>query len=305
MGWALLDSPVINAEERLILVALADTADADGRGAWPSHDTLAERALVASRTVRRRLDALESRGVIARGDQSRVSYLRPDHRPVVWDLMIPFSYFRNLERLEKACAKVGTVMLTAADRPDLPPAPERTRRADTKPARPHGGTCSPPGLGVPPDSESTTGGLVVHDGGTCSPTNLSLNLPLEPLQPATQVVAAVVAIRGKSVAVYDDPKARALAVAQRWWEGLGQKKPIGRGAWHSLLAVCEAGIKGGHSQQAVYDALLAVGAVPTIDRMDRILRGVASQAGQSKPSTTDQRIADGMKVVRRLREAGL
>ena len=146
MGWALLDSPVIDAEERLILVALADTADADGRGAWPSHDTLAERALVASRTVRRRLDALESRGVIARGDQSRVSYLRPDHRPVVWDLMIPFSYFRNLDRLEKACAKVGTVMLTAADRPDLPPAPERTRRVDTKPPKPHGGTTRPPGL---------------------------------------------------------------------------------------------------------------------------------------------------------------
>ena len=116
--------------------------------------------------------------------------------------------------------------------------------------------------------------------------------------------SATVAVRQSEVAVHDDPKARALAVAQRWWEGLGQK-PIGRGAWHSLLAVCEAGINGGHSQQAVYDALLAVGAVPSIDRMDRILRDVAPQAGQSKPSTTDQRMADGMKVVRRLREAGL
>ena len=113
---------------------------------------------------------------------------------------------------------------------------------------------------------------------------------------------AVVAIRETEVAVLDDPKARALAVAQRWWEGLGQK-PIGRGAWHALLAVCEAGIKGGHSQQAVYDALLAVGAVPTIDRMDRILRGVASSSGP-QGSTTDKRVAAGFALYERLRSEG-
>ena len=114
---------------------------------------------------------------------------------------------------------------------------------------------------------------------------------------------AVVAIRETEVAVLDDPKARALAVAQRWWEGLGQK-PIGRGAWHALLAVCEAGIKGGHSQQAVYDALLAVGAVPTIDRMDRILRGVASQSSGPQGSTTDKRVAAGFALYERLRSEG-
>ena len=95
--WALKNAPVIDAEERLILVTMAEQADLDGTNAWPSQATIAKRTLVSERTVRNRLRALEARGLIVRGDQRIVQHLRSDHRPIVWDLQIPFSYMRDLE----------------------------------------------------------------------------------------------------------------------------------------------------------------------------------------------------------------
>ena len=161
MGWALNNAPVVDAEERLILVALANYAWDDGRGAYAAQATLAEMALVASRTVRRRLEAMEARGLITRGNQALVQHFRSDHRPIVWDLMMPFSYYRDLPKMERYWHQNHFVPLTAQDRPDLAPAPAARSRVDKGIPRAHGGTTSPPGLEVPPDSESTTTGLVV------------------------------------------------------------------------------------------------------------------------------------------------
>lgn len=86
MLWVLEDAPVENHGELAVLYALAERADDDGSCSWPSQDWVAFRARCTDRTVRNHLRALESRGVIRKGDPRFVEHLRPDRRPTVWDL---------------------------------------------------------------------------------------------------------------------------------------------------------------------------------------------------------------------------
>lgn len=62
-------------------------------------------------------------------------------------------------------------------------------------------------------------------------------------------------------------------IAKRWWEKQ-QVKPLGKGAWHSLLKICEAATKRGHSKEEIERALDYIGTVPTMRQMDLVLRGV-------------------------------
>lgn len=87
-GWVLYDSPVTDPTQVLILWAIADRADEDGKNAWPSQQWIAARARCSDRTVRRHLSALEDAGHIVRGDQDLVSHFRADQRPVVWDIIM-------------------------------------------------------------------------------------------------------------------------------------------------------------------------------------------------------------------------
>lgn len=86
MLWVLEDAPVENHGELAVLYALAERANDDGTCSWPSQDWIAFRARCTDRTVRNHLRALESRGVIRKGDPRFVDHLRPDRRPTVWDL---------------------------------------------------------------------------------------------------------------------------------------------------------------------------------------------------------------------------
>lgn len=88
VAWALRRAEVSDSLEHVILIALADHADAEGRGAWPSKATLAEYARCSVRTVHNKLRALEAAGTIVRGDQRLVEWMRADRRPVVYDLPI-------------------------------------------------------------------------------------------------------------------------------------------------------------------------------------------------------------------------
>jgi hypothetical protein len=88
MTWALEQAPVDDPTEALLLVALADRAGDDGRGAWPSQQWLAERVRVNDRSIRRLLHSVEGRGIIERGDQRLVEHLPADRRPVVWNLCL-------------------------------------------------------------------------------------------------------------------------------------------------------------------------------------------------------------------------
>lgn len=71
--------------EAAVLGALAHQMDPRGRGAFLSQQTIARAVCCTPRTVRRTLAALERRGIIARGDQSKAHYLPSNRRPVVWD----------------------------------------------------------------------------------------------------------------------------------------------------------------------------------------------------------------------------
>jgi DNA-binding transcriptional ArsR family regulator len=88
MAWA-LDSrrtgPLF-AQARLVLVALADYTDPEGRGAYPSVPTLAERLDLSERTVQRHLSSLVDDGLITEGDAQLVSHYRAGYRPKVYDL---------------------------------------------------------------------------------------------------------------------------------------------------------------------------------------------------------------------------
>ncbi|MFB7301399.1 helix-turn-helix domain-containing protein [Streptomyces rubiginosohelvolus] len=71
MLWAMKSAPVVDAEERSILMALAESAWADGTDAFPSKKTIAQIAVVDPKTVQRRLRTLTARGLIAEGATRR------------------------------------------------------------------------------------------------------------------------------------------------------------------------------------------------------------------------------------------
>lgn len=90
MAWALdhQQTGPLAAEVRLVLVALADHAGPNGKGAWPAASTIADRLGITVRAVRRSLSKLEQARLIGRGDQRVVGHIRKDRRPVVWDLAV-------------------------------------------------------------------------------------------------------------------------------------------------------------------------------------------------------------------------
>lgn len=90
MTWALEQQVVTDATTRHVLLCLANYADKDGRGSFPSASSLSEDTGLSERTVRYKLDALEKLGVIRRGNQAiAAAYIdRPDRRPVVYDIVM-------------------------------------------------------------------------------------------------------------------------------------------------------------------------------------------------------------------------
>lgn len=91
MAWVLgLDKTTLGLapSDVLVLLVLADVAEADGRNAFPSVDRMATQTGLSTRTIQRRLRALETSGLIAPGDpRKRDAYIeRADRRPQVFDL---------------------------------------------------------------------------------------------------------------------------------------------------------------------------------------------------------------------------
>jgi len=64
MTWVWEHSPV-GGSERLVLLAIADCADDEGRNAWPSVATLARKCRVDARTVQRIIRRLAAGGHLA------------------------------------------------------------------------------------------------------------------------------------------------------------------------------------------------------------------------------------------------
>jgi DNA-binding Lrp family transcriptional regulator len=128
--WAMKDAPIANVEEWAVLACLAEHADDDGCNAMPSQATIAKRTKTSPATVKRRIADLESRRIIRRGDQSLAERYTADRRPIVWDLMIPYSWFPNIDRIQEYRAEKSRPPLRQGDRPKLSPAPEKPSRVD-------------------------------------------------------------------------------------------------------------------------------------------------------------------------------
>ena len=120
MVWASNDAPVEDTKEFAVLFVLADKAGPDGCDTFPAVPTIAKRTRLSERSVQRALDGMRDRRLIAPGDQSAARYLRVDRKPVVYDLLIPCSWFSNLERINDERARMGRPPLTPSDRPDFP-----------------------------------------------------------------------------------------------------------------------------------------------------------------------------------------
>lgn len=88
--WALSagsdDAPGLSPTHKLALVGWANHAHKDGRHSWASHATIAEYVGCSTKTISRLVPVLIAGGWIREGDQSQVSHLRADRRPIVYDL---------------------------------------------------------------------------------------------------------------------------------------------------------------------------------------------------------------------------
>lgn len=90
-SWALREAPAPTSTARLVLIALADRCQPDGRSAWPTIETLAEEAHTSKASVKRALKALEECGAIRRGNQllaqwdEHGQYVPEPYRPIVWE----------------------------------------------------------------------------------------------------------------------------------------------------------------------------------------------------------------------------
>lgn len=90
MAWALHQQLVTDAPTRHVLLCLANYAGQDGNSAFPSAEAIARDTGLSERTVRAKLGALESSGLIRRGNQAiAAAYIaRVDRRPIVYDLAL-------------------------------------------------------------------------------------------------------------------------------------------------------------------------------------------------------------------------
>jgi hypothetical protein len=205
MLWALKGAPVVDAEERVILITLADSAWSDGTDAFPSKKTIAEVAKIDPKTVQRRLKALTARGLIALGNQNAAAYIPEHFRPTVYDLMIPYSWFPDVDQINAERKAKGKQPLTPQDRPDLAEAPERKQRADKgrrrKKPPADGGTTSPRGgVSESPGQSGQEGGTTSPGGGDYKSSTGGLqdpqpspsNPPLDTPRPSVPVESAAV-----------------------------------------------------------------------------------------------------------------
>lgn len=90
----------------------------------------------------------------------------------------------------------------------------------------------------------------------------------------------------------------ATTAARSWWEAQ-HPRPIGRSAWHSLVSVCKAAAERGYDEQDIRRALDSVGVVPSVQQMERALRGMTGRG----PTARERRLQQGVALVGALQEA--
>ncbi|MFF4388528.1 hypothetical protein ACFY0G_17375 [Streptomyces sp. NPDC001552] len=168
--WAVDHAPVLDAEERAILVALVVKGDFDGCNCFRSYRTLAEKAMVSAKTAGRRCREMAARGILQRQEEhlSKAWWGIPkEQRPVPYEVMIPAEFWSasQLADINEQRAALGRPPITPANRPALAPAPPKKERADKGVKRPKKGA----GEASEDGRSGDLGDDQSSDPGTCSP----------------------------------------------------------------------------------------------------------------------------------------
>lgn len=90
MTWALEQRMVTDPTARHVLLCLANYADKNGRGAFPSVSSLADDTGLSARTVQAKLRALEEQGIVVEGNRAvAAAYInRRDRVPTCYDIIM-------------------------------------------------------------------------------------------------------------------------------------------------------------------------------------------------------------------------
>jgi len=118
--------------------------------------------------------------------------------------------------------------------------------------------------------EQSLGDIELPNSDTPNSPTLEVQLPnATPYHPSYTSVLSTTKSDETAIAVI----ALSEAVARKWWEKQ-RVKPLGKSAWHSLLAICQAAEKRGYTAEQIEQALDYIGTVPSMRQMDLVLRGV-------------------------------
>jgi hypothetical protein len=265
MTWVWKNSRSKNTA-RLVLLAIADCARADGSHAFPSNPELREKANASERAVQDSIKALVELGEL------EVQYNRGPKGV-------------NLYRV---------IMTRAGSTP---------RRIRT-PAGSAGGGKRSSSKGTTPQNSPPPAESAPPQKSTATPAESAPGTVIGTV--TTEVLRTSESRRRKTAPAEADPETAARnELAKRildwWWEQLSIK-PSGKGAYHSSLRVLNNLLAVGHEPKAIASAARAIGAPITTGRME-IELGRNGRAGGGNAlalanghaprlSTTDQRVAD-------------
>jgi hypothetical protein len=87
--WVLYEAPDVPPHLLATLLVVAVHTDTGGKGSYISAAAVAELTRKDERNAKRDLRALEKLGLLKRGNQRAAAHIRPDRRPVVYDLPVP------------------------------------------------------------------------------------------------------------------------------------------------------------------------------------------------------------------------
>lgn len=153
MAWALAQETVADPTARHVLLCLANYANQDGQAAFPSVERLRHNTGLSERTIRYKLDLLESLGVIKKGKaEIAAAYIgRADRLPVCYDICMtpPASKLRGAAtapRFPTGCKQANSGVQMTAKR-GASPAPKPSTKPSTEP---------PHRLGRTPTARGTT-----------------------------------------------------------------------------------------------------------------------------------------------------